>query len=355
MAAKVLVAVLDWGLGHATRSAPVIDVLVVNGVNVLIASSGNALSYLKHRFPQIETLEMPSIKIRYGGSGAFYGLAMRSAVQPWLNRSQQQWICRIVGEHNIKGIISDNVYGAWHESIPCVIITHQLHLKVPFAKAFANRILNKWLRRFETIWVPDIPGEGSISGSLTANGLALNVQWLGILSRFNSEHFKNQAPRSTKKYSYTALLSGPEPQRSIFEREVQNLFAGLEGEKIIVQGHAQFAHHNSQHNNGITTIPFIDGDALADLLLQTEVVVCRSGYSTICDLVALNCKALLVPTPQQPEQIYLAEHCEDRGWFAYAEQGNITNNDLIKAKGSAYGYTIISLTEEIVSKFIGRL
>ncbi len=356
MAVKVLVAVLDWGLGHASRSIPVIELLTANGVTVVLASSGTALTFLQYRFTHLQTEVMPSVNVRYGKQGAAYGLAVRTLAQPWINAKQHRWVKNLVKQNDIDGIISDNVYGAWHENIPSAIITHQLNLNAPYAKGFANWALTKWLRRFDSIWIPDSRGEGSISGSLSANrNIDLNIEWLGILSRFNGARDSVKSAAVEKKYHYTALLSGPEPQRSLLEEELLQLFAGLEGKKIIVQGKPEYQGVSEQETNGVMTIPFLDGDALAELLQDSEVVICRSGYSSICDLVALGCSAILVPTPQQPEQLYLAGHCAAKGWFAMALQSALTKNDVLKKRTSYYNYPNSSRVEEVALKFIGNL
>jgi predicted glycosyltransferase len=52
----------------------------------------------------------------------------------------------------------------------------------------------------------------------------------------------------------------------------------------------------------------LPADELRQEIERAEWVISRCGYSTIMDLVALQKKALLIPTPAQTEQEYLAAY-----------------------------------------------
>jgi predicted glycosyltransferase len=63
--------------------------------------------------------------------------------------------------------------------------------------------------------------------------------------------------------------------------------------------------------NDISIVTHLQDEALSKAIRNAEVIVCRSGYSTLMDLYALNRKAYLLPTPGQREQIYLAQYWTD--------------------------------------------
>jgi len=70
-------------------------------------------------------------------------------------------------------------------------------------------------------------------------------------------------------------------------------------------------------------------------MLETPVIISRSGYSTIMDLVRLNKSAILIPTPGQTEQEYLAKLMMERKWF-YAVSQNDFNLEMACKKYFEY-------------------
>ncbi len=353
---KILVAVLDWGIGHASRSAPVIESLLAHGAKVVIASSGNALNFLRIRFPSLDWRELPSKQMEYNKRGARNALFRRMISQPGINTTEHKWANKLVQTEYISGIISDNIYGAWSSSVPSVIITHQLNLPIPFFQKFLNAQLARWLNNFDAVWIPDTKGEGSISKSLSAQGAYKgNKAWLGILSRFNSSTNENIPTAAEKKYNVVALLSGPEPQRSMLEAELTHLFKKLHEPTVIVQGRLGGNGKTKKITENLSIIPFLDGHDLAELLISAEVVIARSGYSTLCDLYSLGCHAVLVPTPQQPEQLYLAKHCHNSGWSVAAKQGTISAAHIQGAKSRQYKPIEKSNVDAVVNQFLENI
>jgi len=66
---RILVAVMNWGLGHATRSIPVIHALQNEHYEPILASDGDALQLLKKEFPKLTHLELPGYNIQYAKKG----------------------------------------------------------------------------------------------------------------------------------------------------------------------------------------------------------------------------------------------------------------------------------------------
>jgi UDP:flavonoid glycosyltransferase YjiC (YdhE family) len=62
---KILVAALDWGMGHATRLVPLIRSFQKNGDEVILASAGKSYDFFKSYFPELLILQKPAYNIRY--------------------------------------------------------------------------------------------------------------------------------------------------------------------------------------------------------------------------------------------------------------------------------------------------
>lgn len=326
MGLKVIYAVLDWGLGHATRSIPVIDELRKRGHQIEIASHGNALSFLRRHYPEMRFHEMPDRDVTYGESGAFLSLINRALRQPAINSKQRSFFRVLAIRLKADLVISDNVYGAQVDGVKSVLITHQLSLNLPFGNRLINARLAAWINRFDEVWIPDDPAIG-LSGNLsTSSRVHVKKRHLGILSRFSKT-------KVTADYDYAAILGGPEPQRSIFERKVAEAFSRLEGKKIIFRGSDKALPRDVEWINWIS---FGDGESMAKAILASRFAVARSGYSSLSDLLVLNARALVVPTPGQTEQEYLAQRVHEKNWFATCPQSELTAENILLAKSKTY-------------------
>jgi UDP-N-acetylglucosamine transferase subunit ALG13 len=325
MSARVLIAVLNWGLGHASRSVPVIEEVAFHGADVVIASSGGSLQFLKERFPLWKCMEIPDREIKYSRPGAAAGLIKRSFQQKKINYKQSRWIHEKVRELEISHIISDNLYGACHPRIPCAIITHQVGMLSPFFKSRFDKTMAKWLGNFNEVWIPDLPGEGRITGKMLNNKFFSGERkYIGHISRFTQ-------PQSIEKdIDVLAILSGPEPQRTFLERKLKSILEKKEGKHVLVQG--KIGGHASADSEDLEIHPFLHEKELQKFINRAKLVVCRSGYSSVLDLIKLQARACLIPTPQQPEQKYLATHLKKKGWFYSVSQKKLKAEDLDKAR-----------------------
>jgi hypothetical protein len=61
----ILITPLDWGLGHATRCMPIIDLLQQQGAKILLAGNGYSLNLLKDKYPHLPFFELPAYDIQY--------------------------------------------------------------------------------------------------------------------------------------------------------------------------------------------------------------------------------------------------------------------------------------------------
>ncbi len=304
-----MVAPLHWGLGHATRCIPIIRALSGYGYNVLLASDGPALILLRKEFPDLPFLELPSYNITYPKNGNYFRwkLLMNLPQIQKTIKAEKKVVKELVAKGEVDGIISDNRFGVRNKDVPSVFITHQLNVLTGGTSYFSSKIHQNIIRKFDQCWVPDVADiVMNLSGKLGHLDEELpNVKYIGILSRM----VKKELP---KKYDFLLLLSGPEPQRSLLEKKLLNEFKNSEKAILLVQGKVEEKQNLTKRNN-IEIVNFLKSDGLEKAINECEVVISRSGYTTIMDLAALEKKAFFIPTPGQYEQEYLAKRLKELG------------------------------------------
>lgn len=304
---NILIAPLDWGLGHATRCVPVIHQLVQKNCRVLIACEGKIKSLLHKEFPQLDFIEIKGYRISYSKNAWLLPLHIGMQIPKILSTIQyeNERLKQIVKEHNIHGIISDNRYGFYHQSIPSVFITHQLKIKTPFGKMiddYLQKLNYKYINRFSECWVPDHKNEMNLAGVLShpEKKPHIPVNYVGALSRF-------QKLNGRQEKHLLILLSGPEPQRTILENLLIEQLNDFKDSVVFVRGLP--GHGNELHlSSNISVYNHLPSGELNLKMNEASVVIGRCGYSTIMDLAGLQKKSILIPTPHQTEQEYLSKH-----------------------------------------------
>lgn len=309
MSKTVFVAVLDWGLGHATRCVPVIRELQKQSCKVVVGGSGTSLKFLKSEFNGLTFYDLPEYNITYPSNGRLVQHLIPQ--MPNVMRQIQlehKLTLDIIKKENIDCIISDNRYGCFSNAIKSIFICHQLNLQLPGWVSFLSRFINhlhlKRIGKFNEVWVPDEEQGFRFSGKLSVCKLN-NVKWIGILSRFSSSQNSDVI-----KYDVAALVSGPEPQRTNFENMLRQQLLNSNKRSILIKGKpgsSQFIV-----NGPLTEVDHLDSKELESVLRSASVVICRSGYSSIMDLAVLGKKVIFVPTPGQTEQEYLAKYFGDK-------------------------------------------
>jgi len=296
------------------------------GAGVLLASDGVALHLLKAEFPHLPALELPSYRIRYESPNMVRNIAWQMPRIMYAVRAEHQETERLVRKHNIRGIISDNRYGCFSRNAKSVMLTHQLQLRVPngFLEWSANRVLHRALGKFDETWVPDVAEEPNLSGDLShgTSEIFAQTRFIGPLSRMQTA--QNAASNATQslEYDVAVVLSGPEPQRTYLEQRLLEQAMSLPQKFIFIQGKTQAKEHHFIAEN-VEVVSYLTSEDLNEVLLASEVLVCRSGYSSIMDLAALGKKAILVPTPGQTEQEYLADFFAQQNIFLVQKQEEI--------------------------------
>jgi UDP:flavonoid glycosyltransferase YjiC (YdhE family) len=313
---RILISPLDWGLGHASRCIPIIRYLLQKGCEVIIGADGRPLELLKREFPGLEHVVMPGYNISYPGKGSMI-LKMAASVPKIRSgiKKEHALLEKLISEKKIGAVISDNRFGLWSSQVPCVFITHQLMIKSPFGEKLLHQLNKSYISKFKHCWIPDTEGEDNLSGDLAHRfPLPANARFIGLLSRF--ERPGTAQPAGSHHQDILALLSGPEPQRSILEKKIIAQLNPRHLQALIVQG---ITEKKDEVADGKTRI--VSHLLSADLeaaLSSSACLICRPGYSTIMDLAVLQKKNIVfIPTPGQTEQEYLAERLLKNG-TAYA-------------------------------------
>lgn len=317
---KVLVAPLNWGLGHATRSIPIIRYYLAQGDEVVLGGDGDSILLLKQTFPNLRVINLPSLELRYTSNPqqrGFYFRAVWALIR--FTIADHYYLQKALNIEHFDLIISDNRFGFFSRQVRSVYITHQLYpvlpkrlrLFQPLTRAIHAFIYN----RYNEVWVPDYAAiDNNLSGLLShGHRFDKKAKYIGPLSRFDVSERIATPYRSNVNYSIVAVLSGLEPQRTLFEQELVERFRESTIPVLIVRGKIG-SPRSTTRIGAVTMIPYLSDKELLPLLLQAEKIIARSGYTTIMDLETLNllAKAELHPTPGQSEQEYLATHLASR-------------------------------------------
>lgn len=321
---NILMAVLNWGLGHATRSIPIIKALENFGFTPIIASDGLALLLLQKEFPNITFIELPSYNITYAKRGSFMKFKLLGQLPRIIKviQQEQRQTQDIIKEYHIQGIISDNRYGVYSSTVPSVFVLHQLNIQAGVFSGIINKVHQQFLNKFDSIWVPDIKGVDNFTGKLSYSNRK-NVHYIGILSRFVLKSFPIE-------YDIMILLSGLEPQRSILERKLLQELRHTEYKIVMVRGVVELEQKIVQQDN-ILVYNYADKQQLENLIGKSGLIISRSGYTTIMDMALMQKRVFFVPTSGQTEQEYLARRMQKQGIALYANQNKFSIEQIKEA------------------------
>ena len=319
---KILVAPLDWGLGHAARSVPLIKVLCSKN-DVIIACGPSAYGFLQKELPDLEIIKIDDWRIRYPKHKInFFTILGWIPVMLRNSIHEHRFVKRIIRSRGIDCIVSDNRYGLLYKGLECYIITHQVYPKMPrgfgFLENLGGWMFKKYLSRFNKVLIPDFERGDNLSGSLAADRDLPPEKFvrIGILSRFN---YSQAGTPAFHQIPVLVLMSGQENQRTVLENKIIAALDGFELNVLFVRGVGE-SRPTINNTKNITFRNLLSGNELRDALMAAELIICRAGYSTLCDVVALKKRAVIIPTPGQTEQEYLAERLDCRFGFRSLSQ-----------------------------------
>jgi uncharacterized protein (TIGR00661 family) len=350
----VLLSPLDWGLGHTTRCIPIISELLHQGCNVIIACNSTQKALLSREFPQLSYVHLSGYNLKYGKKrwGTIVRIILQTPKILIKINNEKTWLNIFLKSQMVDLIISDNRFGLYAPNIPSVFITHQLHIKTGLGKLADNliqRLNYKRIKKFSTCWVPDLQGTNSLAGKLSNPKKlpAIPVQYIGGLSRFNT------CKQKTNTVDVLIILSGPEPQRTIFEELVLSALKLLPEKTVLVRGLPKESSEVVVENN-CTIYNHAPAGLLNELICNAEFVISRSGYTTVMDLMKLGKKSILVPTPGQAEQEYLATHLHKQqlAYTVLQAQFSLTK---VLGDAQAFPYQLAEMSMEEYKEVIGKM
>ncbi len=299
---RILVAPLDWGLGHATRCIPIIHELKKRNCDVIIASSGRAGMLLKHEFPLFKYFELPGYRPIYPATDNLLG-KMLFQTPKFLKAifSENKHIGEIIDKEKIDVVISDNRYGGYTSKVKSVFITHQLNILMPDKWKHGEKVLNainrNQIEKFSECWVP-AENENLFPKLINTNKIS-RLKFIGSLSRF-------QKTNTEPIYDLCIICSGPEPQREIFQNLLLKQLGKINLKTVVILGKPEAKKKLFIKDKKITTFNYLLSDEMNRVIQESELIISRSGYSTVMDLFRLGKKAVFIPTPGQTEQVYIS-------------------------------------------------
>ena len=340
---KIIVAPLNWGLGHAARCVTMIHFLLENNFTPILASDGKALDFLQKEFPELEVLELPSYNISYAKNlktGLFFQIPkIAKAIQ-----LEKKVIADFVQNNkNVVGIISDNRFGVRNAKIPSVYLTHQITVLSGMLTWLTSKIHQRIIQKFDACWIPDSK-ENTLSGKLSqTKNKQLNLKYIGVLSRFVKEDV-------SIKNDILIVLSGIESQRKKLEEKLLSVFKNHPKKVVLIQG--KIEENQTQKNIGnITVYNYLLSKELEREINQSAVIICRSGYSSIMDLATLKKNVFFIPTKHQTEQEYLVKYLEKMHLAAFSEEKNFSLESLKRVNN----YNGLSAQKTTLKKELLRL
>lgn len=229
------------------------------------------------------------------------------------------WLKKIIAKYHVDAIISDNRFGMYNRNIFSVYITHQLLIKT--GNSLTENLLQKlhyfFIKKYNECWIIDNENNGFAGELSHVKNKPENAKYIGMLSRF-------ELIQTEKKYALLVSISGPEPQRTILENLMIHQLKDYDKKVLLIRGLPGDYKKIKSVNNNIEFINHLSSEEMNKAFLQSEIIISRSGYTTIMDLVKINRNAMLVPTPGQTEQEYLAEYLMKKKYFYCVKQNEFS-------------------------------
>ncbi len=347
---NILICPLGWGLGHAARMIPVARRLCEMNNNIFIAAGNEHLEFFRIEMPSAIRILFPGFKPSYSRFLPQYlVLLLQVPVLVWHIIREHSGLKKIIKEYHIDIVISDNRFGLWNKRVKTVYITHMPRIPFPaffsFLEFIGVALHRSVIRKYDFCFIPDLPGELNLSGRLSHDvKLHPNTRFIGILSRFSIPVAEPDSD-SLQRDHLTVILSGPEPQRSIMRKKLTEIFLKMKLHAVFLSGKPEGTGEVINRDT-ITYYNHKPAYEMKTLITRSKGIVSRPGYTTLMELVSLGCRALVVPTPGQTEQEYLARYLSGKGWFFSISQEKLTGEIDIPSTEPAWGKEIKEINDQ---------
>lgn len=347
---RVLIAPIDWGLGHATRCVPIINDLIEKGITPVIAAYGAPLKFYRLEFPDVEIIEFPGLQIKYPSK---YSLMLKMAVMfPQIVSAfikEHFMLKQIVEDYKVDAVISDGRFGLWNRKVKSVFVNHQINIKLPgmfslfeYPLYLLNRLA---MSGFDEVWIPDINDKPNLAGELSSKyDLSDRYKYIGPLSRFRNTNKVGDSFSS----DILIIISGPEPARTEFEDILLRQFENETKRRIIVvRGKPGDSKTIRELPENVVIHNHLSSEELCSAIHNTKLVISRPGYSTIMDLTKFAKNAIFIPTPGQSEQEYLAAYFKQVRWAPFYNQDEFELRKAVEITNKYSGIPLIKNSLQI--------
>jgi hypothetical protein len=353
---NILICPLEWGLGHAGRMVPLARRLQELDHNVFFGAGKEHLLFLKSEVPGVSYIDFPGFGIKYSRYLPQYlVILLKSPFLLYHIILEHYRLKRIIRDYSIEIVISDSRIGLWNAKIKTVFITHQLRIPFPepfgFLEFMGEILTSSVIKKYSLCFIPDLEGDLNLSGRLSHRiNLPSNARYIGILSRLSGNHTLPSSPSDM----CTVILSGPEPQRSVLRQKIVRTLLSSGKPSAILEGKPG----NSDGSYRIKNLVFYNHLQEREtfmLLSSSDTIISRSGYTTIMELVSLGLSALLIPTPGQTEQEYLARYMTHKGWFTSMAQKELNVSNVIPFNSGKIPDEIVEESKRLLGKALKEL
>jgi len=355
---NILICPLEWGLGHAGRMIPLARKLQERQNNLFIGTGKEHQSFFRNELSGITYIDFQGFKTDYSRFLPQYiALLLKMPLLFYHTIAEHFKLKKIIKDYKIDIVISDNRMGLWNRRIKCVYVTHLPVVPFPEKLVYLEWIgilfHRYFIRKYTFCFIPDLPGETNLTGRLTHNlKLPGNTRFIGILSRFSSGVTFTE--NKSGFVHNTIILSGPEPQRSILRQRLVRILNDSDRPTVILEGKPG-RNDGPVRTGSIISCNHLPPDKMQNIITGSEVVITRSGYTTIMELISLNCSALLIPTPGQTEQEYLAKYLSLKGWFTTMTQKSIREGVPLSSGKTIWPSEMIFESRELLEKALDEL
>ena len=329
---KVLVAPLDWGLGHATRCVPVIREFLNQGAEVELAVVRSNAALLRGFFPNLRQRLAPSYNIVYPKHGYNMGLwLVKNGVHlRTVMNYEHRFAEEMVARYHYDVLVSDNRFGFYSRNAKSIYMTHQRRIAFPKMLSAFEPLGMLWhasvMKHFDEVWVPDLPETPGYAGSLShVKACPVPVKYVGALSRFEGEDLKLNAD---ERYRFVAVVSGVEPARTRFENALRKTLVKLPGRHAVILGRPSAGVQKTSEQN-LDLFTHLPDNEFASVVKNAQWVISRGGYSTVMDMAVLGAKCVFVPTPGQYEQVILGRDLAREGFAATIDESKFSTETLL--------------------------
>jgi len=337
---RVFIAPLNWGLGHATRLLPLINYLLAKNYKIYIGASGRSKEVLQQEVSQCTFFDFPEYPIKYPQSRFFVTRFMLIIFPQMLlaMKNEQKKLRILHKKYQFDLIISDNRFSLALTGVKSLLVSHQLRYKLPWPiqkMEWLPEYFNySHFRKYDRIIVPDTDENKTLTGDLSHNMRYLpynKLYYLGIMTTVEMDISEDE-----ENIDYLVLISGPEPQRTKFEKIVINQVKSLQGRVVVALGKPEKNYKIRMGNSVIYS--YLNRNKISKYLGRAKFIVSRPGYTTVMEMIESGKRGLFIPTPGQIEQVYLAKYFMDNKWCYSVSQYKFDLSNAVKIAQTYPGF-----------------